>query len=91
MAIKSQGLIPTWHVTTALITVSICTSTILAWLLVPNQHRLNKREVRIKKANQSTQHVCTTENARTKNSFQVVRMTTAGFMSAQNIRFEIVY
>lgn len=91
MAIKSQGLAPTWHLTTALITVSICSPTIVTWLMVPNQYRLNKRKV-VSKRPTNPLSMCVpedwwnfTENARTKNPFQVVRMTTEGFMSAQNI------
>ena len=52
----------------------------------------------IEKANRRTQHVfipgewCTlVENARTKNPFQVVRMSQEDFVSTKNVRSEIVY
>ena len=52
----------------------------------------------IEKANRRTQHVFSPEdwcnlieNARTKNPFQVIRMTTEDFVATQNIRCEIMY
>ena len=67
---------------------------IFGHLYLPNDRDFGS----IKKANQRTQHVfvpedwCNlVENARTKKSFQVVRMTAEDFVSTQNIRCEIMY